>query len=105
MKQVRLPMGNEHRFTMVDRPEILKMVLKELVKLLQNSLPKPSLITGPAKIAYMVSIYFKGVCGGNDFWRPRLKEDGLSAGQTEGHWVEKKRYRLIETFHTIIVPH
>jgi hypothetical protein len=48
-----------------------------------TTLPNLSLITEAAKIADMVSIYFKGVCGGNNFSRARLKEDGLSDGKTE----------------------
>jgi hypothetical protein len=35
-----------------------------------------------------------GSCGGNDFWRPRFKEDGLSAEKAGGHQVEKRRYAL-----------
>ena len=30
-------------------------------------LPNPSLITGPAKAADMISIYYKGICGEDDF--------------------------------------
>jgi hypothetical protein len=62
--------------------------------LLRHNLPKTSLIAGPAKIAYMVSIYFKGVCGGSDFGRQFWKEDRLSAGKTDGRQVEKRRYAL-----------
>jgi len=35
-----------------------------------------------------------GLCGGNDFSRARLKEDGFSAGKAGNYGVEKNRYGL-----------
>jgi hypothetical protein len=70
-----------------------KLVWKKLRKT-GYILPKPSLITEPKKTAYMISISGMGVCGGNDFWRPRSKEDGLSAGKSGGHQVEKSQYGM-----------
>jgi hypothetical protein len=57
-------------------------------------LPKPSLTPEPAKTADMNSISGMNLCGGNDFSRARLKEDGFSAGKAGGHQVEKSRYVL-----------
>jgi hypothetical protein len=59
---------------------------------IQDSLPKPSLTPEPAKMADMISISPKGLCGGNDFRDQFLKEDRLSAGKAKGHQVEKSRY-------------
>jgi hypothetical protein len=49
------------------------------------------LLPCPGKMPAINSLSGTGSCGGNDFWCPSLKEDGLSAEQTKGHWVEKKR--------------
>jgi hypothetical protein len=59
---------------------------------MRTILPKPSLITGPAKIPDMISISSVGLCGGNDFRDQFFKEDRLSAGKAEGHQGEKRRY-------------
>jgi len=42
----------------------------------------------------IISLSGTGSCGGNDFWRPRLKEDGLSAGKAGNYGVEKNRYGM-----------
>ena len=39
----------------------------------------------------MVSIYFKGVCRGNDFSRARLKEGRFLTGKAGNYGVEKNR--------------
>jgi len=57
-------------------------------------LPNPSLITFPGKMPAIISLSGTGSCGGNDFWRPRFKEDGLSAEKAGGHQVEKRCYDL-----------
>jgi len=41
-----------------------------------------------------ISLSGTGSCGGNDFWCPRFKEDGLSAEKSGGHPIEKTRYAL-----------
>ena len=56
-------------------------------------LPKPSLIPESAKTADMICISSKGICGGNDFSRARLKEGRLSAGKAGIHQAEKSLYR------------
>jgi hypothetical protein len=54
-------------------------------------LPPATIITFPGKMTAIISLSCAGTCGEEDFRCLRFKEDGLSAGQTEGHWVEKKR--------------
>jgi hypothetical protein len=58
-------------------------------------LPDPSLITGPAKIAYMVSISAKVLCGGDDFSYQFFKEVGVSGGNAGGHWSKNSRYDIV----------
>jgi hypothetical protein len=48
-------------------------------------LPDPSVITELAKTADKISIYFKGVCGKNDFRYPYLKEANLPAEMAGDH--------------------
>jgi len=45
-------------------------------------LPNPSLITDPAKTADMISISSRGICGEEDFRRPRLRESIRLRGKT-----------------------
>jgi len=58
------------------------------------SLPLAPIIASPGKMPDHISLSGTGSCGGNDFWRPRFKEDGLSAEKAGGHQVEKRRYAL-----------
>jgi hypothetical protein len=60
----------------------------------RDSLPKSKLIPALPKIADMVSISSKGLCGGNDFRCTHLKEGRLSSAKAWGHQVEKSRYAL-----------
>jgi hypothetical protein len=60
----------------------------------QDSLPPATVITLPGKMPAIISLSGTGSCGGDDFWRPRFKEDGLSAEKAGGHQVEKRRYAL-----------
>jgi hypothetical protein len=57
----------------------------------EDYLPFSTIIAFPGKMIAIISLSGTGSCGGKDFRHPPFKEDGLPAGQTEGHWVEKKR--------------
>jgi hypothetical protein len=56
---------------------------------INDVLPDPSLITDPEKNGDMLFISSKGICGGNDFSRVRLKERRLSARKAENHRAKR----------------
>jgi hypothetical protein len=60
--------------------------------LLQGYLPNPSFINESAKMADMICISPKGLCGGNDFRYPFFKEGKLPAGKAGNHQGKKSRY-------------
>jgi hypothetical protein len=45
-------------------------------------------------MTYSISLSGTGSCGGTDFSRAHLKEDGFSAGKAGDYGVEKSRYAL-----------
>ena len=61
---------------------------------ISDNLPPATIITLPGKMIAINSLSGTGICGGNDFWRSRFKEDGLSAEKAGGHQVEKRRYAV-----------
>jgi len=64
-----------------------------LVKLVDN-LPKPSLISKPRKIAYMISISCVELCGEEDFRRRSWRNARLRAGTAGVFQAKKYRYGL-----------
>jgi hypothetical protein len=57
-------------------------------------LPPATIITLPGKMIAINSLSGTGSCGGNDFWSPRFKEGGLSAGKAGNYGVEKNLYGM-----------
>jgi hypothetical protein len=59
---------------------------------MRSNLPESAVISSTETTADMISISCIGLCGGDDFRYPSLKEGKLWMGKAGGPQVEKRRY-------------